>query len=96
MEARSQARLQQSQIDQLENQLKQQTEENRRAQSRSDTDINAGLTSTVFIAFGILVAVNAFVWVLCIGNRAGKRHRGRPSRTNGRSYRGKDKEGLDV
>jgi len=55
---------QQNRIVQLENQLKQQALENRRRQS-GDIDISAGLTSTVYIAFGILVFVNGLGWLLC-------------------------------
>lgn len=94
VEERSQVRQQQTQIEILENQLKKQAEESRLAQSKAASEADAGLTSTVFIAFGILVAVNAVGWFLCIGNRGGKKARGRPARV-GRSYRGKE-QGLDV
>jgi len=66
-------------------------------QSRTESEMNSGLATTVEMAFIILVAVNALGWILCIcnhrrsqasGSTAGGSRRLRRSTTNGR--RGKD------
>lgn len=64
---------QQDRIAQLENQLNQRALENRR--QTGDADMSAGLTSTVYIAFGILVFVNILGWLLCSFQQRGPHRR---------------------
>jgi hypothetical protein len=97
-EARSQVRQQQILINQLENQLKRQALESKRTLSRTDADIGAGLSSSVYVAFGILVIVNGIGWFMCTQSRvSGKKNRTRPVATSRhRGNRRKHDEGLDV
>jgi predicted alpha-1,2-mannosidase len=78
-QSNSQARSyeqQQERILQLENQLKQQVVIEHRRQS-GDAELSAGLTSTVYVAFGILVFVNGVGWFLCAWHqRSPNRKRG--------------------